>query len=64
MHSKPWFNLTADQARAIHKSILRNHPFFQSGGMFGFDWRTFAISYPSDAKVLRFVVERAEGLAR
>ena len=47
-------------ALAVWKSILRRHPFFNSGGgMFGYDWRTFATCYPADAVILRRAIADA-----
>lgn len=44
-------------ARSVWKSIIRNHPFFQAGGMFGFDWQTFHVCYPNDCAILRAVLK-------
>ena len=44
--------MDALDALAIWKSIKRHHPFFKSGGLFGFDLRTMAMSYPRDAIIL------------
>jgi hypothetical protein len=45
-------NLSPSDAAAVCKSIRRRHPFFQSGGMFGHDWRTFRLCYPLGASIL------------
>ena len=43
-------NLTPDEARAVIRSMRRNHPFFApGGGAFGHDMRTFRILYPYGA---------------
>jgi len=44
---------------AVWKSILRHHPFFKDGGMFGWDSCTFAISYPRDAQILKVAIKLA-----
>ena len=46
-------------ALATWKAIRRHHPFFRSGGMFGFDWRTFHVCYPADCAILRQAVRIA-----
>lgn len=50
--------------RAIWKAIMRNHPFFQGGGMFGHDFRTMRISYPRAESILRQAIREAEQLDR
>lgn len=49
-----------DQAIAVWKSILRNHPFFNAGGMFGYDWPTFRMLYPQSARVLKQAITIAK----
>ena len=48
-----------ENPRAVWKAIMRNHPFFKDGGMFGFDFRTMRISYPRAANILRRAIEQA-----
>ena len=53
------------QAVAVWKSIIRNHPFFQGGGMFRYDFRTMvARGYGDDARILKAAIITAEGGAR
>ena len=37
---------------SVAKAIFRNHPFFQSGGLYGWDWATFRVCYPRSAAIL------------
>ena len=53
--------MTEQQARAVWKAILRNHPFFRYAGYqpWGFDWATFNACYPRSAKILREAIRTA-----
>lgn len=48
--------MNKSNARAVWKSILRHHPFFREGGMFGFDFRTFHVSDPYACAILKRAV--------
>lgn len=39
-------------SKAVAKSIFRNHPFFRTGGLYGWDWATFGVCYPESARIL------------
>ena len=45
--------------RAVWKSILRNHPFFQGYHPWGWDWITLALTYPQTARILRQAVRES-----
>jgi len=47
-------------ALAVWKAILRNHPFFAEGGTFGFDWRTFHVVDPRACAILKQAVALAQ----
>jgi hypothetical protein len=53
--------MSKDQALATWKSIMRNHPFFQDGGKYGFDFPTMhACGYGRTATILKECIRIAQ----